>query len=180
MGKKAMFKIYDQNRLKLIPPSFDELIPVNHPVRVVNDIIDHINLEALEKSYKGSGASSHHPRMLLKVLIYAYLRNLYSSRKIEEALHESVHFMWISAGSKPDHNTLNDFRGKPLSGYLKEIFIRVVLLLNQQGHLCLKQVYVEVTKIQANANGYSFVWGKSIQASRRAYSTAAQGAVEVR
>ena len=54
--------------------------------------------------------------MLLKVLVYAYLRNVYSSRKIEQALNENVHFMWLSGGAKPDHNTINDFRGKRLKG----------------------------------------------------------------
>ena len=63
--------------------------------------------------------------MLLKVIIYAYLRNLYSSRKIEQALYENIHFIWLSGQSKPDHNTINDFRGKRLQGHLKKIFHQV-------------------------------------------------------
>ncbi len=60
--------------------------------------------------------------MLLKAIIYGYLRNLYSSRKIEQALYENIHFMWLSGQSKPDHNTINDFRGKRLQNHLKKIF----------------------------------------------------------
>jgi len=104
--------------------------------------------------------------MLLKVIIYAYLRNLYSSRKIEQALGENIHFMWLSGQSTPDHNTINDFRGKRLKGHLKKIFNQVVILLNEQGYLSLKDIYVDGTKIEANANRYTFVWAKSIKTNR--------------
>lgn len=166
MSKKVVFKTYDQGQLSLLPPSYDDLVPPNHPVRIVNMILDHIDISSLEKTYKGGGTSSYHPRMLLKVLIYAYLRNTYSSRKIEQALHENVHFMWLSGQSKPDHNTINDFRGKRLKGHLKKIFNQVVLLLAQEGHLSLKDLYVDGTKIEANANRYTFVWGKSIATNK--------------
>ncbi len=166
MSRKVVFKTYNQDQLSLLPPSYDDLVPVNHPVRIVNMIIDNVDISALEKSYKGGGTSSYHPRMLLKVIIYAYLRNLYSSRKIEQALYENIHFMWLSGQSKPDHNTINDFRGKRLQGHLKKIFHRVVLLLVEQGVVSLKDIFVDGTKIEANANRYTFVWGKSIKTSK--------------
>lgn len=162
MKKQVIFKTYSQSQLSLLPPSYDELVPINHPVRVVNTIIDNIDISMLERGYKGGGTSSYHPRMLLKVIIYAYLRNLYSSRKIEQALGENIHFMWLSGQSRPDHNTINDFRGKRLEGHFKKIFNQVVLLLVDQGVLNLKDLYVDGTKIEANANRYTFVWAKSI------------------
>ena len=166
MSRKVIFKTYNQDQLSLLPPSYDDLVPKNHPVRIVNTIINHVDISALEKSYKGGGTSSYHPRMLLKVIIYAYLRNLYSSRKIEQALCENIHFMWLSGQSKPDHNTINDFRGKRLQGHLKKIFHQVVLLLVEQGVISLKDIFVDGTKIEANANRYTFVWGKSIKTSK--------------
>ena len=166
MSKKVVFKTYDQEQLSLLPPSYDDLVPENHPVRTVNTIIDHLDITALEKSYKGGGTSSYHPRMLLKVIIYGYLRNLYSSRKIEQALYENIHFMWLSGQSKPDHNTINDFRGKRLQKHLKKIFHQVVVLLAEEGILSLKDIFVDGTKIEANANRYTFVWGKSIKTSK--------------
>ncbi len=99
--------MYVQNQPMLIPPSYEDLVPLNHPVRVVNEVIERIDIGALEASYKGGGTSSYHPRMLLKVLVYAYLRDTYSSRKIEQALKENVHFMWLSGGAKPEHYILN-------------------------------------------------------------------------
>lgn len=166
MKKQVVFKTYNQDQLSLLPPSYDDLVATNHPVRVVNTIIDNVDISSLEKSYKGGGTSSYHPRMLLKVIVYAYLRNLYSSRKIEQALQENIHFMWLSGQSKPDHNTINDFRSKRLNGQLKKIFHQVVLLLVEQGVVSLKDVYIDGTKIEANANRYTFVWGKSIQTSK--------------
>ena len=150
----------------LLPPSYEDLVPQNHPVRVVNEVIERINIGALERSYKGGGTSSYHPRMLLKVLVYAYLRNIYSSRKIEQELNESVYFMWLSGGAKPDHNTINDFRGKRLKEHLKKIFNQVVVLLAEQGVLNLRELTLDGTKIEANANRYTFVWGKAIKVSR--------------
>ncbi len=166
MRRKVIFKTYDQEQLSLLPPSYDDLVPSNHPVRIVNTIINHLDITALEKSYKGGGTSSYHPRMLLKVIIYGYLRNLYSSRKIEQALYENIHFMWLSGQSKPDHNTINDFRGKRLQHHLKKIFHQVVVLLAEEGVLSLKDIFVDGTKIEANANRYTFVWGKSIKTSK--------------
>jgi len=166
MSRKVVYKSYDQDQLSLLPPSYDDLVPKNHPVRIVNTIIDQLNISSLEQTYKGGGTSSYHPRMLLKVLVYSYLRNIYSSRKIEQALQENIHFMWLSGQSRPDHNTINDFRGKRLKGQLKKIFNQVVVLLADEGYLSLKDLYLDGTKIEANANRYTFVWGKSIQTSK--------------
>lgn len=76
MSRKVVFKTYNQDQLSLLPPSYDDLVPKNHPVRIVNAIVDQLDISRLEKGYKGGGTSSYHPRMILKVIIYAYLRNL--------------------------------------------------------------------------------------------------------
>jgi transposase len=163
---KPVFKRYMQNQPMLIPPSYEDLVPRNHPVRVVNEVIDRIDISSLESSYKGGGTSSYHPRMLLKVVVYGYLRNIYSSRKLEQAVNENVHFMWLAAGAKPDHNTIADFRSRRLKDHLKKIFNQVVVLLAEEGAISLKEVVLDGTKIEANANRYTFVWGKAIKVSR--------------
>jgi transposase len=162
-NQKVVFKNYITNQPFLLPPSLDELITANHPVRVVNSVIDQLDLSKLLKKYKGGGTSSYHPRMLLKVLIYSYLSNIYSSRKIEAGLKENIHFMWLSGMQQPDHNTINRYRTERLKDTLKLIFGQVVELLSKSGHLSLKEVYTDGTKIEANANRYSFVWGNSIK-----------------
>ena len=161
-----MFKSYVQNQPMLLPPSYEDLVPGNHPVRVVNEVIERIDISGLEASYKGGGTSSYHPRMLLKVVVYGYLRNIYSSRKLEQAVNENVHFMWLAAGARPDHNTIADFRSRRLKDHLKKIFNQVVVLLAEEGAISLKEVVLDGTKIEANANRYTFVWGKAIRVSR--------------
>lgn len=145
----------------MLPPSLDELIDTHHPVRVVNKVVDQIDLTKLISTYKGGGTSSYHPRMLLKVLIYGYVTNLYSSRKIEAALSENIHFMWLAGMQRPDHNTINRFRGKRLAPYIKEVFVQVVELLVSEGVLDLKTVYTDGTFMEARSNRYTFVWAKN-------------------
>jgi len=163
---KARFKPYQQNQLLVFPPTFDELIPTEHPVRVVSQIIDRINLDPILEKYKGGGSSSYHPRMLLKVLVYSYLSNVYSSRKMEAATRENIYFMWLSGMEKPDHNTINRFRLDRLKGVIKKVFSQVVLLMVESGHVDLQKVYTDGTKIESRANRYTFVWGKSIKKSK--------------
>jgi transposase len=150
----------------LLPPSLEELIAANHPVRVVNKVLDQIDIVPLIAKYKPGGTSSFHPRMLLKVLVFAYLNNIYSSRRIEEALQQNVCFMWLSAMVTPDHKTINRFRGERLKDVLRDIFTHVVELLAQEGLLSIKELYTDGTKIEANANRYTFVWGKAIKTNK--------------
>jgi transposase len=162
MARKVVYKTYQQHQLSLLPPSLDELIPAGHPVRIVNSVIDQIDISIIEKEYKAGGCSSYHPRMLLKVMVYAYMENMYSSRGMERLLKENINYMWLSGMSKPDHNTINRFRCEKLKDSLETIFHHVVELMIEQGVVSLKQAFVDGTKFEANANRYSFVWGKAI------------------
>ena len=161
--RKATFKPYNPDQLSLLPPSLDELIEENHVVRVVRNIVDHLDIDEIIKKYQGGGASAFHPRMMLNILIYGYLSNIYSSRKIEQAVSSNIHFMWLAGMQRPDHNTINRFRSDKLKGVLKEVFAQVVTLMSDQGLVDIKTIYVDGTKLEANANKYTFVWGKSIK-----------------
>jgi len=163
---KPMFKTYSQNQQFLFPPSIDSMIDVNHPVRVVDEVIDRVDIDIIIKKYKGGGATSYHPRMLLKVLVYGYLNNIYSSRRIEASIKENIYFMWLAGMQQPDHRTINRFRSERLRNILKEVFAQIVLLLIDSGHVSLKEIYTDGTKIESMANRYGFVWGKAIKTSR--------------
>lgn len=160
---KIAFKSDNQCQYQLLPPSLDELIPSTHPVRILNNILERIDVSKLLESYKGGGNSCFHPRMMLKVLIYAYLNNIYSSRKIERQLQEHIHYMWLSGGARPDFRTINYFRGKRLKDYFDGIFTQVVELLHSEGFVSLEVQYIDGTKIESAANKYTFVWRGSIE-----------------
>jgi transposase len=163
---KPLFKIYQQNQTYLFPPNLEDLIAATHPVRVVSEVIDSIDIDIIIKKYKGGGATSYHPRMLLKVLVFGYLNNIYSSRRMEASVKENIHFMWLAGMTQPDHHTINRFRSERLRDILKEVFAQVVLLLVDSGHVGLQEIYTDGSKIESVANRYSFVWGKAIKTSR--------------
>lgn len=164
--QKPTFKPYYQDQIMAIPPTLNELVGKGHPVRIVNDVINRINIQSLLDAYKIKGCSSYHPQMLLKVLVYGYVSNVYSSRKLEIACKENINFMWLSGMSYPDHNTINRFRGVRLKEALRSVFEEVVKLLAAEGLLSLEEVYTDGTKIEANANKYTFVWKKAIQTNK--------------
>ena len=99
----VVFKSNFQNQAMLLPPDLNEMIAGNHPVRVINEVLEKVDISELIKLYKPGGTSSYHPRMLLKVLVYGYINNIYSSRKIEEAVSQNINFMWLAGMSTPDH-----------------------------------------------------------------------------
>lgn len=160
------FKDYNQQQTVLLPYSFDDLIPEKHPVRIVDQVVESINIQPLLKAYSKEGNPGYHPKMLLKVMLYAYMTNVYSSRKIELALRENINFMWLTSMTIVDHNTINRFRSDKLKDSFKEIFKQVVLMLASEGLVNLKQIYTDGTKIEAQAGRYTFVWGNSIKTNK--------------
>jgi transposase len=163
MKRKAaapVFKPYVMNQVALMPPSYDEKIPADHLVRVVNDAVEKIDLSALLAQYPGGGRSSYHPKMLLKVFVYAYAEKTYSSRRIAKALRENIHFMWISGESTPDFRTINDFRGSRMKAVIDEVFSAVLEHLIAAGHVKLEHYFLDGTKIEADANKHKVVWAK--------------------
>jgi len=158
---KPTFKPYTQAQPSLIPPSWDELIPAGHQVRVVNRAVEQIDLAPLLRKYKGGGTSSYHPGMMLKVLVYAYTQRIYSSRQIAKALRENVNFMWLSGGNRPDFRTINEFRGEKMKGVIEEVFASVLELLVEEGYVKLENYFVDGSKVEANANRHKVVWAKS-------------------
>ena len=157
---KITFKEYTMEQPSLLPPSLEELIPAEHLVRVVNRVIEKIDIQPLLEKYKGGGTSSYHPRMLLKVLVYAYIEKIYSSRKIAKALRENVNFMWLSGGNQPDFRTINHFRGEVMKETVRWVFSKVLELLIEAGYVKLESYFVDGTKIGANSNAHKVVWAR--------------------
>jgi transposase len=158
---KVIFKEYHQHQICLLPPSLEQLISPKHLVRVVDGVIDQIDLKILEQGYKGGGASNYHPRMMLKVLVYAYSMKLYSCRKIDQALGQDIHFMWLAAMQRPDFRTINNFRSGTLKSLIEKVFGEVLDFLLEQGYVKLENYFVDGTKLQADANKHTAVWASN-------------------
>ena len=176
---KVTFKPYPQYETLLLPPSLSELIPATHPVRLVNAVLDKIDISELKSTYVGGGASSYNPRMLLKVIVYGYLCNIYSGRQLEKVITENINFMWLAGMSRPDFRTINLFRSKRLkSGVFEKIFVRVVKLLQEEGLISLEVQYIDGTKIESAANKYTFVWRGSIEKNKEKLITKVHGVLK--
>lgn len=161
----AKLAIKSDNRKQnlLLPPSLDELVPENHMVRVVDAVIDRLDISDILSTYRGGGNSAFNPKMLLKVLVFAYLSNVYSSRHIEELLRRDIYFMWLAGMKRPDFRTINYYRGKRLKVGFDAVFTQVVKLLHEEGFVSLKVQYIYGTKIESVANKYTFVWRGSVE-----------------
>jgi transposase len=162
---KVHFISYTPNQLVLFPQRIDKDIAENDPVRIISGIIDGLKLDNIQKLYKEAGRSPYHPRMMLKVIIYAYMNNIYSCRRIEKLLRRDIHFIWLAGYEKPDFITINRFRNR-VKKEINGIFTRIVLLLAEKGFITLDTEYVDGTKIEAKSNKYTFVWRKTVERNR--------------
>ncbi|WP_424769456.1 IS1182 family transposase [Paenibacillus sp. sgz302251] len=154
------FKAYDNKQVHLIL-DLEALIPTHHVARVIDEMIEAIPDEQLFAHYVGGGRSSYHPKLMLKVTLYAYSQKVYSCRGIEKLLQENVPAMWLAAMQQPDFRTLNDFRGVRMKSLMDELFETMIRKLIDDNYITMENYFLDGTKIEANANKYSFVWKKS-------------------
>jgi len=164
-------KLHNKNYTKLggryqlvLPFNFEVLIPEDDSVRLLSHILEGLNYEALYKAYSSTGRKpAVEPKILFKVLTYAYMNNIYSSRKIENACRRDINFMWLLEGSKvPDHSTIARFRKGYLEEPIDDLFYQMVQYLHNIGEVTFENLFVDGTKIEANANRYTFVWKKVV------------------
>ena len=130
---KVVYKYYSPNDNLLFPPCIGDFLPQNHSARVVSAIIDKLDISEIESDYKGGGTSSYNPRMLLKVIVYAYLNNVYSGRQMEKLLVENIAYMWLSGMQYPDFRTINIFRSKRPAGRFEKISHRLSSFSTRKG-----------------------------------------------
>ena len=163
MSKKtAVFKPDRQHQTWLFPPSLSEMIPAEHKVRLINSIIDGMNIDSILSTYKGGGTSAYPPRLLLKILVYGYSERIYSSRKLEASCKENVCFMWLTGMMQPDHGTINIFRRHRLGQTVKDVFAHVLLALYERGYVKLEDYYLDGTTMESVAGRYTYVWRTNV------------------
>ena len=166
MGKitsKAVFKEYNQQQIQLLPPNLGDWIPENHLVRVVNQVVEHMDVTSIVNQYEGGGASAYHPKMLIKLLLYGYAMKIYTGRKIARALHHDITFMWLAADNRPDFRTINMFRSGILKDTIEDLFKELLLFLVDHGYVKVENYFTDGTTFRADANGRQVVWKKNAE-----------------
>ena len=137
----------------LLPPSLREWLPENHLAYFVSDLIDQLDLSAIESRYEREerGYPPYHPRMMTKLLVYGYCVGVFSSRRLEKRLVEDVAFRVLAAGNEPDFRTISEFRRIHLKA-LEGLFEQVLRLAMKLGAMKLGGVAIDGSKVKANAS----------------------------
>ena len=152
----------DREQGILMPYNLGDWLPENHLARFVVDIVDKLDMKGVYNQYKGVGSTAYDPRMLLSLLFYGYSTGVFSSRKIESSTHDSVAFRFIAGNHHPDHDTISEFRKRFLpqvKGWFKEI----LLIGKELGLVKLGNIYIDGTKVQANASRHKAMSYQYIQ-----------------
>jgi len=164
----VLFKNYNQQQSLLLPPTLDELIEIKHLVRVVNDVVDAMDITSLINQYEGGGTTAYHPRMLLKVLLYAYCMKIYTGRKIAKALKQDIHFMWLAAMNRPDFRTINNFRSGKAKEVIEELFKAMLLFLIDHEYIKMENYFCDGSSFAADANRHKMIWRKNAERYKEA------------
>jgi transposase len=154
------FKPYDNRQIQVIC-DIEAHIPEDHVARVVDEMVEAVPDEQLFSHYKGGGRSSFHPKMMLKIILFGYSQKIYSCRGIEKLIRENIPAMWLAAMQQPDFRTINEFRGERMKVLMDELFEAMILKLIEEKYITMENYFLDGTKIEADANKYSFVWKKS-------------------
>lgn len=155
-----MYKPYITNDTLLFPPNLSDFIPVDAPVRLISDIVDHMDLKEIHESYSpaSDGQPPYHPAMLLKAILFGYMNNIFSTRGLEAAMTRDAHLIWISSYQFPDHSTISRFKTRCMP-HIKVIFSRLVLILVERGEIELtKDLYIDGTTIRSRAARRRIKW----------------------
>lgn len=138
----------------LLPPSVQEWLPEAHLARYVVDVVERLDLSALERAYAGCGSAAYHPAMLLSLLIYGYATGTFSSRKIERATYDSLAFRHIACNLHPDRDTLAHFRRR-FGAEFQSTFVQVLQVARENQLARFGAVSLDGTKVHANAGKHS-------------------------
>ena len=148
-----------------LPMNIEILIPEDDSVRLLSAVMDQLDYVELEKAYSRKGRKGAvTPQTLFKIMVYGYMNGIYASRGIERACRRDINFMWLLQGQKaPDHNTIARFRKTRVSKAIEGLFYQLVHWLHNCQEINFEHLFVDGTKLEANANRYSFAWRKTIE-----------------
>jgi len=152
----------DREQRMLMPYDLEDWLPENHLARFVVDVVDKLDMRWIYNQYQGFGSTPYDPRMLLSLLFYGYSTGVFSSRKIESSTYDSVAFRFVAGNHHPDHDTISEFR-KRFLGQIKGWFKEILLIGKELGLVKLGNIYIDGTKVQANASRHKAMSYEYIQ-----------------
>lgn len=143
--------------------NIDYIIPDNDSVHLLSQFVEEMDISDLFRTYFRVRKNTATPRQMLKIMIYAYMNKIYSSHDIETACHRDINFMYLLEDSPaPDHAAIARFRTLHFAPNSKRIMAEVSDFLYELGEVFGETIFIDGTKIEANANKYTFVWKKAV------------------
>ncbi len=167
MGKT--YRPWNPNQQYLLPPSVQDWLPENDLVYFLLDTVNELDISAITQKYEQEkrGFPPFHPRMMAALLLYAYCRGVFSSRKIMQACQERISFKVIVGDDIPDFRTISDFRKLHLKE-LQLLFVQVLQLCQEAGLVKLGHIALDGTKIKANASRHKAMsYGRMLTEEKR-------------
>lgn len=162
-----MFKNYNTNQV-VLPLDFTLVIPENDIARLIDSFIESIPDSEFEAFKHDRGASSFHPRMMLKIILCAYTQSVTSGRKIEGLMKDSIRMMWLAQGHEPSYRTINRFRvDSRVLPLIQTCFVQLRSHLVETNQITEEAIFIDSTKIEAAANKYTFVWKTAIEKNHK-------------
>ena len=144
-------------QLKL-PVDYEVRIPDDDSVRLLSRVVEGMDLSELYAEYSERGRKPADPKNLFKVMVYAYMDEVYSTRKIESACRRDINYMWLLGDTPaPDHSTISRFRKDKLGKIMESLFYQFVQILCELGEVKHENMFLDGTKLEANANRYTFI-----------------------
>ena len=145
------------------PINLEIIIPKDDSVRTLYEVTEGLDYSKLYEAYSTEGRNPMIlPETLFRIVAYGYMEGIYSSRKLEKACKRDINFRWLLQGQKePSHNTIARFRSKRLEECVEDLFSQFIIELEKRNEIEFENLFVDGTKIEANANRYSFVWKKA-------------------
>ena len=148
----------------ILPLDLEVKIQKNDIAFHVHHLVESIPQDAFEPFLRTEGCPAYHPRMMLKIILCAYTQSVFSGRKIEALLKDSIRMMWLAQGYEPTYRTINRFRVQPeVKELIRQCFVQFRCQLVQEKLIDNEAIFIDGTKIEANANKFTFVWKKSIE-----------------
>lgn len=173
-----MYRNYNMSQISL-PLTTEFTFAESDTASIVNEIVEKIPEKAFDSYKNHRGAPSHNPRMMLKIILYAYSNSIFSGRKIEFALKDSIRFMWLAQEQQPSYRTINRFRSDSRTNKLiKDCFVVFRTFLVENQYIDEEAIYIDGTKIEADANKYSFVWRANTERYSKANLEKSEAAYE--
>lgn len=144
----------------LFPQDMGDFVPSGSPARLICDVVDQLNLSQLLECYGDSddGRPAYHPAMMLRVILFGYLNNIFSLRGLQGAMQRDVHLMWLSCMQFPDFSTIGNFKSR-CAPIIKDIFAQIVKILVKMGEIRLSEdLYIDGTTIRSRAARLRILW----------------------